>query len=111
MEKIKTLSYKDEKISKLLKEVVSIFKKNIKIPFKLYLFGSFATGKAIYFSDVDLALETKEDLDEREIRKLREKLENIRTLRKIDFVYLNKASKNIKDTVKKEGVILYEFRG
>ena len=110
MEKIKTLSYKDEKISKLLEEIINIIKENIQIPFKLYLFGSFATGKATYFSDIDIALETKEDLDKKKIRKLKEKLENIRTLRKIDFVYLNKASKSIKDTVKKEEVLIYEFK-
>lgn len=109
MEKNKTLFYKDEKISKLLKEIINIFK-NIKMPFKLYLFGSFATGKATYFSDIDIALETKGDLNEREIRKLREKLEDIRTLRKIDFIYLNKASKSIRDTVKQEGVLIYEFK-
>ncbi len=111
MEKFKTLSYKDEKISKLLEEIVNVFRKNLRTPFKLYLFGSFARGKATYFSDIDIALETKEDLNEKEIRKLREKLEDIRTLRKIDFIYLNKASKSIKDTVKKEGVLLYEFKG
>ncbi len=111
MEKIKTLSYKDEKISKLLEKIINIFKENIKTPFKLYLFGSFATGKATYFSDIDIALETKRDLTEKEIRKLREKLEGIRTLRKIDFIYLNKASKGIKDTVKKEGVLICEFKG
>ena len=111
MKKIRTLSYKNEKISKLLDEIKNIFKENITIPFKLYIFGSFATGKATYFSDIDLALETNEDLDEKEIRKLREKLEDIRTLRKIDFIYLNKASKSIKDTIKKEGVLIYEFKG
>ena len=111
MEKIKTLSCRDERISKLLKEIIEIFRINIKTPFKLYLFGSFATGKATYFSDIDLALETKEDLNEREIRKLKEELENIRTLRKIDFVVSNKAEESIKDVVRKEGVLIYELKG
>ncbi|WP_297455396.1 nucleotidyltransferase domain-containing protein [Persephonella sp.] len=63
MEKIKSLSYKDEKIARLLEEIVSIFRENIKISFRLYLFSSFATGRASYFSDLDIALETDENLD------------------------------------------------
>ena len=63
MEKIRNLSYKDEKIARLLEEIVSIFRENIKIPFRPYLFGSFATGRASYFSDLDIALETDENLD------------------------------------------------
>ncbi len=59
MEKIRNLSYKDEKISRLLEEIVNIFRKDIKIPFRLYLFGSFATRRASYFSDLDIALETE----------------------------------------------------
>ena len=111
MKKIKSLSYKDEKIARLLEEIIDIFRKNIKIPFRLYLFGSFATGKASYFSDLDIALETDKDLDEKDILKIKENLENLQTLRKIDFVYLNKASENIRNTIQKEGVLLYEFRG
>ena len=111
MEKIRNLSYKDEKISRLLEEIVNIFRKDIKIPFRLYLFGSFATRRASYFSDLDIALETEKEITEKEIRKIKEELENLRTLRKIDFIYLNKASESIKNTVRKEGVLLYEFRG
>ncbi|WP_029520995.1 nucleotidyltransferase domain-containing protein [Persephonella sp. IF05-L8] len=65
MEKIRNLSYKDEKIARLLEEIVNILRKNIKIPFRLCLFGSFATGKASYFSDLDIALETEKEITEK----------------------------------------------
>jgi len=109
MEKIKTLSYKDDKIGKLIEKIIDIFKESINIPFRVYIFGSFATGKATYFSDIDIALETEETLNEKDIIRLRKKLNDIPTLRKIDFIYLNKASTNIRETVKEEGVLIYEF--
>ncbi|RUM61157.1 MAG: nucleotidyltransferase domain-containing protein [Persephonella sp.] len=99
--------YKYPKIQKLLKEIIKILEKDIKSPFKLYIFGSFATGKASYFSDLDLALETKKDLPISDLHKIKEEIENLRTLRKIDFVYLNKAPENLKKVVKKEGVLIY----
>ena len=101
------LNYKHPKIQKLLKEVIKILEKNIKIPFRLYIFGSFATGKASYFSDLDLALETKKDLSDSDLYKIKEEIENLRTLRKIDLVYLNKAPENLKKVIKKEGVLIY----
>jgi hypothetical protein len=60
---------------------------------------------------VCLAVETEKIISNRELRKIREKLENLRTLRKIDLVYLNTASDRLKEVVKKEGVLIYEFRG
>ncbi len=110
-EKLINLDYKHPKIQFLIKEIIKILKNHIKSPFRLYIFGSFATGKASYYSDLDIALETKEPLSNRDIIKIKEDLENIRTLRKIDFIYLNKAPEKLKKVIKKEGVLLYEFSG
>ena len=107
--KDKFLSYKDEKIDNLLNNIIEVIKNDVNPPFKIYLFGSFATDKATYFSDIDIALETKEVLTKRNLIKLKENLENIKTLRKIDFIYINNASKNLKETVKKEGILIYEL--
>ena len=85
-EKLINLDYKHPKIQFLIKEIIKILKNHIKSPFRLYIFGSFATGKASYYSNLDIALETKEPLSNRDIIKIKENLENIRTPRKVDFI-------------------------
>jgi len=99
---------KDQKLQKLLEEIVQICAKIVPTPFRLILFGSFARGDATQFSDIDIALQTKEDIDEKVVRKIQQELQKTRTLRKIDCVYLNRASPALRETVKKEGVLLYE---
>ncbi|NPA54441.1 MAG: nucleotidyltransferase domain-containing protein [Aquificae bacterium] len=111
MGNLEALSYKNEKIQLLIKEIVNILKKHINQPFKVYLFGSFARGEASKFSDIDLAIETIKPLSRTQFRKIKEEINSLRTLRKIDLIYLNTASKKLKDVIKKEGVLIYEFRG
>ncbi len=107
--KDKDLDYTHPKIQKLIGEIIEILKKSLNIPFKLYIFGSFASGRATYTSDLDLALETEGDLSYVEFIKLKEELyDNLRTLRKIDFIYLNKSPEKVKNLVKKEGIVIYE---
>ncbi|SMO32204.1 hypothetical protein SAMN06269117_10143 [Balnearium lithotrophicum] len=48
---VQQLNYKYPEIQDLIKYKVKILWKNIKIPFKFSIFGSFATRKATYFSD------------------------------------------------------------
>ncbi len=99
---------KDDKLQKLLEEILQVCAKFVHVPFRLILFGSFARGDATQFSDVDIALQTKVDIDEKVMRKIREKLHKIRTLRKIDCLYVNRASPTLRETVQKEGVVVYE---
>ncbi|MGC9143478.1 type VII toxin-antitoxin system MntA family adenylyltransferase antitoxin [Hydrogenobaculum sp.] len=106
-EKILYLNYTHPKIKTLTKEIIKTLKKNIKQPFKVFLFGSFATGKATYFSDLDIAIETKENLENKHLYKIKEELEKIRTLRKIDLVYINKAPDSLKEVINKEGILIY----
>ncbi len=105
------MDYKHPKIQALIKEIVRVLEKNVKTPFKLYIFGSFATGRATYFSDLDTAIETKGELSDAQLRRIREEIENLKTLRKVDFVYLNRAPKSLKEVIKREGVRVYEFKG
>ncbi len=104
------LDWKNEKIQKLLKEIIEILEKHLGKDFTLYIFGSFATGKATFYSDLDLALETKANVSNIELAQIKEDLENIRTLRKIDLIYLNDSPQTLKEVVKKEGVLIYGSR-
>jgi len=105
------LNHTHPRIRKLLKDIVELTERHVKTPFKLYIFGSFATGKATYTSDLDIALETAEPLSKTDLLNLKDKIQSLRTLRKIDFIYLNTAPERVRKLVKKEGVLVYEFKG
>lgn len=69
----------------------------------LYLFGSFAAGTATDTSDVDLAVKGVSDIGE-----LREKLEQIPTLRKIDVIdYDDCSNQLLKEDIDKYGRKIY----
>lgn len=102
----KNLDYTYPKVKSLTKEIINRY---INIPYKLYIFGSFARGEALPYSDLDIALETEKEMYETQIRKIKYEIDNIKTLKKIDFIYLNKSSEDMKNLVKKEGVLIYGF--
>jgi len=96
-------------VKSLIDEIIDISSKAINIPFKLYLFGSFANDKASQYSDIDIAIETEGLLKDEDFISLKEKVDDLKTLRKIDIVYLNK-SIGLKNVVKKEGILIYESK-
>ena len=100
----------DKDVELLIKDIINVVSKSLRTPFELYLFGSFANTRASRYSDVDIAIKTKDTLKEEDIVYLKEKLDDLRTLRKIDLVYLNK-SPGLEDVVKKEGILIYESKG
>ena len=87
MEKLEELKL-NPKLESLIKEVIKIIQKYIDKPFKIYLFGSLARGDATEFSDIDLAIQTIESINHRTLRKIRNEIDNLRTLRKIDLKIL-----------------------
>ena len=74
----------------------------------VYLFGSRASGKARENSDFDLAVEWKVPFSV--IAKIREKLEELPTLKSFDLVDLKLCSDEFARSVKKKGVLLYDGR-
>ena len=72
----------------------------------IYLFGSRASGNAKQNSDFDLAVEWKEKVPFSVIAKIREKLEELPTLKSFDLVDLKLCSGRFVRSVKEKGVIL-----
>ena len=69
----------------------------------LYLFGSYAKGNATDTSDVDLFVKGAKNM-----AILRDKLENIRTLKKIDLVdYDNCRNESLKEAMDRYGKKIY----
>lgn len=75
---------------------------------KIVLYGSFSRGDARNGSDIDLAFSIS---DVKKWHKLSEIiLENANTLRGLDLVCYQKASDELKERIKKEGVTIFERR-
>jgi predicted nucleotidyltransferase len=108
---LEPLNYKHPKIQLLINEIIKVLQEKLNTPFRVYVFGSFATGKATYFSDLDVAIETEQKLSDVQLINIRKSLDELRTLRKIDFIYLNNAPESLRKTVEREGVLVYELKG
>ncbi len=82
-----------------LKNFLKDYFKNYDV--KIYLFGSRAEGREKLYSDIDLAIETQEDIKQK-IVLLKEILENSNLPYKVDVVNLKDAP-YLKKTVKQKG--------
>ncbi len=85
----------------LIKEFVDAIKK-FSEPERIILFGSRAQGFEREHSDIDIAIEDHEVTD-RQMRLIREAIEDIRTLHKIDIVWLDKISEGFRNEILRIG--------
>ncbi|MHB1661536.1 MAG: nucleotidyltransferase family protein [bacterium] len=69
---------------------------------EVFLFGSRATGKSAYSSDIDLAFLSNDDISYK-LSLLREILDNSNLIQKVDIIDLKKAPA-LKDIVFSEGI-------
>jgi predicted nucleotidyltransferase len=99
---VKSLS--ESKVQKYIERIVNELK-NYN-PRKIILFGSRAKGTYKKGSDIDIAVDI--DLDFREKRKLKEKIDTLSGLYTVDLIFLPEVGEDFKKRVLKEGVILYE---
>ena len=91
---------------KKLNNIVDILVDELQ-PEKLILFGSRGKGKAEFNSDYDIAIDSgKIDLSEKRI--LKEKIDKIIGLHKIDLVFLMEVDSGFKNIIQKTGKIIYE---
>ncbi len=73
-------------------------------PKRVILFGSRSRGDNLKNSDIDIAVDI--DLSFREKRKLKEKLDLIAGLYKVDLVFFDEMSEDFKKHILKEGKVL-----
>lgn len=76
---------------------------------RIYLFGSWARGEQKRSSDIDIAVEGKEDISY-EITLLREKLEESTIPRRVDIVDMHHAGKTLCQRIRKEGILWKELQ-
>ena len=73
-------------------------------PVRIYLFGSWARGEAKRSSDVDIAIESKEDMSFL-IGEFREALENSCIIDNVDVVDMNFAAESLCKKIREEGIV------
>ena len=73
-------------------------------PVRIYLFGSWARGEAKRSSDVDIAIESKDDMSFL-IGEFREALENSCIIYNVDVVDMNFAAESLCKKIREEGIV------
>jgi predicted nucleotidyltransferase len=103
---LKKLIEKDPQL-KFLNELIVLVLRFIEVK-KIILFGSRARGDHTRTSDVDIAFVLEEAQNKNWPRFVAEADENLKTLLKLDLVRMDRANEQIKQSIEKEGHVIYE---
>lgn len=75
---------------------------------RIWLFGSRTRGEGTPYSDFDLAFEWEGDSRKEWLQFKNILIDEIRTLHSLDLVYLNEAGAELKETIMKQGKLIYD---
>jgi predicted nucleotidyltransferase len=73
----------------------------------VYLFGSWAQGRALAASDLDIALDAGRPIELAIIQKIADAMDELPTLRKIDVVDLQAVDREFRQRVLRQGELIY----
>ena len=94
-------------IQPLLDEVVRVVCDHLNAEFlRLYLFGSWAEGRALSVSDLDIALDTGGPIELAMMQRISDALDELPTLRRVDVVDLHAVDRKFRNQVVQRGVFL-----
>lgn len=96
----------EKRETEILNNILEVLKTYLS-PAKIILFGSRAEGKFYKHSDFDIAVEVNEKIDARKRRKIRNEIEKISGLYKVDIVYLSSVEEDFKNIILETGKIIY----
>ena len=97
------MSIVNEKVESIVLKIQSIVADQVKGDYKLFLFGSRANGKSTERSDIDVAILAKLKIDSSTLSSIREEVENIPTLLKIDLIDLSTVDYDFRNHVFERG--------
>ncbi len=75
---------------------------------RIYLFGSWAQGRALSVSDLDIALDIGMPISVSIMQDISDALEELPTLRKIDVVDLQAVDEEFRNRVLEHGQLIYD---
>ena len=85
-------------LEKLKREVLEIIGKYLNIKeFRVFFFGSRVEGKGNEHSDIDIGIEGEKEISYETISAIREEIENLSTLYKIEVVDFKKTSDDFRE--------------
>ncbi len=103
------MKLKYEDADKLNKKIVSIVKKHLKRKhFRIFVFGSRVSSENSKFSDIDIGIESRVKIPGSIMTKIKEEINNIRTLYSFDVVDFKRTSKDFKEKALSQKEVLYE---
>lgn len=95
-------------VQPLVDEVVRVIRDHVHEEcLRLHLFGSWAQGRALSVSDLDIALDIGRPIEPAIIRKVTEALDELPTLRKVDVVDLQAVDREFRKRVLQQGELVY----
>jgi predicted nucleotidyltransferase len=97
---------REEQILQLIRECLSGFDESLR-GYRVFLFGSRATGTAHERSDFDLGVFGAEPFPLKPFYEIENALENLPTLYRIDWLDLNRVSDEFRDVALSEAKVLY----
>ena len=89
-------------IKSILKQIAMIVKKEMNTEYQLFLFGSRASGGHDSKADIDIGISADKPVEAKTMVNIKEKLEQIPTLLKIDFVDFSTVSEEFRKIAMKE---------
>ncbi|MDI6765806.1 MAG: nucleotidyltransferase domain-containing protein [Bacteroidota bacterium] len=93
-------------IDLIIKEVINILRIYLSDDYKIYLFGSWMKGNALPTSGIDIGVLGKKQVDWSVMAKILDRIESLKTLRKIDIVDLFSKDETFRTNVLKSSRIL-----
>ncbi|MCF8241586.1 MAG: nucleotidyltransferase domain-containing protein [Melioribacteraceae bacterium] len=93
--------------SEILTSAVQILVQFLQ-PERIILFGSRAKGTGYSGSDFDLAIETDKNIDNKSLRRVKEEIDLVAGLHKIDIVEMRKIDTEFKEIILESGRVVYE---
>ncbi len=84
---------------KIIQSVTAIIRSYLSTEYRVLLFGSWAKGKALPSSDIDIAILGRQKVGFNTMAQILDKLDDIPTLRSIDIIDLQTKDKRFRETV------------
>lgn len=93
---------------KLKKQILGIISKYVDLKdYRIFLFGSRVSGKSTERSDIDIGIEGPIQIPRETMTKIREEIENLPTLYKIDLVDFKRVAPDFKEVALGNTEIIY----